>query len=212
MASDGKRKPAKADRGAGEERGRVRIPAVLPLRHAPANATVPPERPPNGSRMNRERTPTSLEPGWHPDQAGWSGFGASRYRRGEPWWAWCCSRPSDTNLRGPRRQRLGVSDTSDVIGSVVGRPSSTRSAPPIPPTADLGVAPGQPDRWSLNQWWKVRMLAGWERESSTITLLSSQLIAVDLWMERRLAHSQVSVPSPEPTGTSPTGRVAAKAM
>ena len=38
---------------------------------------------------------------------------------------------------------------------------STRPCP-VPSTADLGVAPGQPYRPTLNQWWKVRMLAGWD--------------------------------------------------
>jgi hypothetical protein len=37
---------------------------------------------------------------------------------------------------------------------------STRSAP-VPITADLAVAPDQPNPWSLNQRWKVRMLASW---------------------------------------------------
>jgi hypothetical protein len=60
------------------------------------------------------------------------------------------------------RQTLGC-DTSDVMGSVLGWPSSTRSAPPIPLAPDFGVTPGQLNRWTLNQRWKVRMLAGWER-------------------------------------------------
>jgi hypothetical protein len=44
------------------------------------------------------------------------------------------------------------------------QPWSTRPSVPISLAPDLGVAPGQPDRWTLNQRWKVRMLAGWDHQ------------------------------------------------
>jgi hypothetical protein len=40
-----------------------------------------------------------------------------------------------------------------------GGPAARRSSP-VSITADLGVAPGQPDRWSLDQRLKVRIVAG----------------------------------------------------
>jgi hypothetical protein len=54
----------------------------------------------------------------------------------------------------------GCLGASDVMGSVLGRPWSTRLVPPVPLTPDLGMTPGQLNRRTLNQWWKVRMLAG----------------------------------------------------
>lgn len=47
-------------------------------------------------------------------------------------------------------QRLAESDGSNL-----------RRKSPVPLTADLGVVPGQFNRWALDQRWKVRMLAGW---------------------------------------------------
>jgi len=49
---------------------------------------------------------------------------------------------------------------------------STRSGP-VPITADLGMASGQPNYCSLNQRWKVRMLAGWVRIRAPKPALSS---------------------------------------
>jgi hypothetical protein len=31
------------------------------------------------------------------------------------------------------------------------------------------MTPGQLNRWTLNQWWKVRMLAGWEHQRSQVS-------------------------------------------
>lgn len=58
------------------------------------------------------------------------------------------------------------------------------------------MTPGQLNRWTLNQWWKVRMLAGWEHRvehyHSTITAAHPNRLRVD----RRVERSRVSVPSP----------------
>jgi hypothetical protein len=78
-----------------------------------------------------------------------------------------CPRCRWTLRRPPTRTSEDPGDsvrclgTSDVVGSVLGRPWSTWLAPPIPLAPDLGVTPGQPNRRTLNQRWKVRMLAGW---------------------------------------------------
>src|SRR5512132_347059 len=61
-----------------------------------------------------------------------------------------------------------VSDTSDVTGSALSRPWSTRLAPPIPLTPDLGMTTGQLNRWALNQWWKVRVLVTSSRVSPSL--------------------------------------------
>jgi hypothetical protein len=42
------------------------------------------------------------------------------------------------------------------------RPWSRRPSVPISLAPDLGMAAGQPNRWTLNQRWKVRMLASWD--------------------------------------------------
>src|SRR5438034_5361483 len=48
-------------------------------------------------------------------------------------------------------QRPGVLYTSGVVASVLRRPSSARSAPPIPISPDLAMAPDQPNLRTLNQ-------------------------------------------------------------
>jgi hypothetical protein len=51
-------------------------------------------------------------------------------------------------------------DMSYAVASVLRSAVLDTSVVPISLASDFGVAPGQPNRWTLNQWWKVRMLAG----------------------------------------------------
>jgi hypothetical protein len=51
------------------------------------------------------------------------------------------------------------------------------------------MTPGQLNRWTLNQWWKVRMLAGWEHrpEPGDDRVAALDLDLVDQGVQRPLA-------------------------
>jgi hypothetical protein len=58
-----------------------------------------------------------------------------------------------------RRQEAGASTLA--VANLLRRSWSRHVTPLVSLTPDLRVPPGQPDHRSLNQGWKVRMLAGW---------------------------------------------------
>jgi hypothetical protein len=80
---------------------------------------------------------------------------------------------------------------------------------PIPATADLGVPPGHANHPTLDQWWKVRMLAGWAHPSGQLTKPFPSpwegFVAVGMRKLGRMSSRLVTATLPGPRPAPPGG-------
>jgi hypothetical protein len=83
-------------------------------------------------------------------------------------------------LDGGLRGDAGV-PLEQLHGDLAGRWNAAAWSTPVTPlvarTSGLRVAPGQPNHRTFNQWWKVRMLAGWGHYITAAQRLSGACLA-----------------------------------
>jgi hypothetical protein len=102
---------------------------------------------------------SALQPDGHPRRSRRDGAGARQA-------------PAESRLHGVRGPLSGACSCANCCSPWM-RPWSTPLSLPVSLAPDLGVAPGQPYRWTLNQRWRMRTLASWDHIGKLEPALSS---------------------------------------